>query len=229
MRLIFFYLMTVLGIFGCNNATTTKETKKTLDCYIRILEAEEQVMVQATMKSAPVGSTQSGDAVPVEVEGGIRYQGGPLNVLPTAGLTYSKQFPGKYVPEHVFSWDDPKKGRLSFTVKVNNMPNFSFGPKAVSASKPAILTWEGQGLERGEALTLIWENVKENLTVPMDLYVQGQIPQIDFPAAKMKELSPGKWTLYIVRKKLVKADVSGIAAQAVAEFYSKTITVEVVE
>ena len=115
------------------------------------------------------------------------------------------------------------------SVKVNDIPGFKFEPSVLSASKSAALTWEGPGLERGEALTLIWENVKDNLTVSMDMYVQGQYPRIDFPAAKMKELSPGQWTVYIVRKKLVKADISGIAAQAVAEFYSKTIPVEFVK
>jgi hypothetical protein len=227
MRLIFFYLMTVLGIFACTTKPKVPAPQKMLDCYIRILEAEEDILVQATMKSVENGNLK--DAVPVEVESGIRYQGGPLSVIPTAGLTYSKTFPGKFVAEHIFSWDDPEKGRLSFTVKMNAISNFSFGTKTVSASKPAAMTWEGGGLEKGEALTLIWENAKDNLTVPMDLYIQGQFPKVDFPAAKMKELTPGQWTLYVVRKKLVKADVSGIAAQAVAEFYSKTIPVEVVK
>jgi hypothetical protein len=229
MRLIFFYIMTVFGILGCQTKPAAPETIKILDCYIRILEAEENVLIQATMKLAPAGSASSGNAVPVEVKGGIRYQGGPMTVLPTAGLTYQKAFPGKFIAEHVFSWDDPAKGRLSFTVQMNNIPGFTFSPKILSASKPAALTWDGAGLERGEALTLIWENAKDNLTVPMDLYVQGQFPRVDFPAAKMKELSPGSWTVYIVRKKLVKTDVSGVAAQAVAEFYSKTVPVEIVK
>ena len=226
MRLIFFYLMTVLGIIACRNKSADSGDQKMLDCYIRILEQEENVLAQATMKSV---STKNGVSAssPVEIEGGIRYQGSPMSVMPTAGLMYVREFPGKYMSEHVFTWDDPEKGRMTFTVPVNNLPEFSFGSPKVSASKPAALTWNGKGLERGEALTLIWENAKDNLTVPMELYVQGNFPRIDFPAAKMKDLSPGQWTLYIVRKKLLKTEVSGVSCQAVAEFYSKTIPIEV--
>lgn len=226
MRLIFFYLMTVLGIIACRSKSADSDAAKTLDCYIRILEQEENVLAQATMKSV---ASKNGVSTysPVEVEGGIRYQGSPMSVMPTAGLMYVREFPGKYVPEHVFTWDDPEKGRMTFSVPVNDLPGFSFGSSKVSASKPAALTWNGKGLERGEALTLIWENAKDNLTVPMEMYVQGNFPRIDFPAAKMKELAPGQWTLYVVRKKLFKTDVSGMPCQAIAEFYSKTIPIEV--
>jgi len=45
----------------------------------------------------------------------------------------------------------------------------------------------------------------------------------------MKELSPGTWSLYVVRKKLVKFSQDGIDAQAIMEFYSNTINVNITQ
>ena len=73
----------------------------------------------------------------------------------------------------------------------------------------------------------MWENPKENLTVPMEFIVQGALSVADLPAAKMKELSPGTWTLYVVRKKLVKFSEDSFDAQAILEFYSKTDTIQI--
>ena len=226
MRLIFFCFMTIFGIAACHRQPETPANKLSLDCYIRVLESEGRIRAEATMLSLPAnGQPAAGSsALPVEIPGGIRYQGSPMSTVPTTGLTYFKDFPGEYVPEHIFSWDDLEKKRHTFTLKMNNITNFTFGSKEISLSKPARFTWEGGSMEKGEALVLMWENQKENLTVPMELIVQGQLPQIDFPVAKLKELSPGTWTLYMVRKKLAKADVSGVASKAIMEFYSKTDT-----
>lgn len=225
MRLIFFCFMTVFGITACHQSVTPPN-QLSLDCYIRVLESEGRIRAEATMLSIPSkGQPAAGSsALPVEIPGGIRYQGSPMTTIPTSGLTYFKDFPGTYVPEHIFSWDDSEKKRHTFTLKMNQITNFTFGSKTIPLSQPARFTWEGGSMEKGETLVLMWENQKENLTVPMELIVQGQLPQIDFPVAKLKDLSPGTWTLYIVRKKLVKTDVSGVASKAILEFYSKTDT-----
>lgn len=224
MRLIFFYFMTVLGISACQTGERAQDKQLTLDCYVRVLEQEGNILAEATMLSLPPkgSETPANSIVPIEIPGGIRYQGSPMNTRPNAGLTYTKQYPGGFVPEHIFSWDDSDKVRHNLTLKMNSVTAFSFGSKAVSLSQPARLTWEGGPSERGEVFVLMWENIKGHQTVPMEVIVQGQLPQIDFPVGKLKELTPGEWTLYIVRKKLVKEQTGGISAKAVLEFYSKT-------
>ena len=45
-------------------------------------------------------------------------------------------------------------------------------------------------------------------------------PFIDFPAEKMKELKPGKWSLYLVRKKLTRTVVNEYLVNGIMEYYT---------
>jgi len=231
MRPIFFYVLVAFSIFACQSGPKPAPNRQFLDCYIRVLEAEKEVLAEATMLSIPLKAnpSQPAEKTPVEIPSGIRYQGSPMSARPGAGLTYAKVFPGEFVQDHTFSWDDKEQKRHTFTFKMNQIKNFSLGATKLSNNKPAQFTWEGGPLERGEALVLMWENPKENLTVPMEFIVQGSLSIADLPAAKMKELSPGTWSLYVVRKKLVKFSQDGIDAQAIMEFYSNTINVNITQ
>ncbi|MFN7325546.1 MAG: hypothetical protein ACK5SQ_03095 [Chitinophagales bacterium] len=229
MRPTFFYVLATLGLLACQSSPKPTPNRLFLDCYVRILESEGQVLAEATMLSIPTQAnpTQPAEKTPVEIPGGIRYQGSPMSARPGSGLTYSKAFPGEFVSEHTFSWDDKEQKRRTFSFKMNQIESFSLGASALSINQPAQFTWKGGALERGEALVLMWENPKENLTVPMEFIVQGALSVADLPAAKMKELSPGTWTLYVVRKKLVKFSEDSFDAQAILEFYSKTDTIQI--
>jgi hypothetical protein len=231
MRLFFFSVLTILNISACTNGNKEAADKRNLNCYIRVMEAEGRIRAEASMSTVGEnpGSINDTTVHAVEVPGGMKYQGTNMNLVPNQGLTYVKDFPGEYREKHQFSWEDANKQRIEFNVDMNNIKNFGFGTKTISSSKPATFTWESKGLEKGESLVLLWENPTRHLTVPMEVYIQGNYPKIDFPAGKMKELSPGTWTLYVVRKKLTKAQIGPVNARAIMEFYSKTDTLTVTQ
>ncbi len=229
MRFLFFYLLTILCITACKEADNSAKNKRDLNCYIRVMEAEGSILAQATMSTVSTsGAIKDSSVHDVEVPGGILYQNAAMSLIPNRGVTYFKEFPGKFQPEHAFSWEGPDKQRITFPLRMNAISNFGFGTKNLSRSKTATFTWEPSGLEKGEAIVLLWENAKENRTVPMELYIQGTNPRIDFPATKLQDLTPGTWTYYIVRKKLSKAAIGPVNAQAIMEFYSKTETITVI-
>jgi hypothetical protein len=228
MRLLFFWALTILCVWGCKSDQTNKD-QRSLTCYIRVLEAERRIRAEASMTTVGQGGTVVKDTSihAVEIPNGINYQGVPMTLIPNEGLTYFKDYPGEFKTDHQFTWQNAAGEGVTFPIKMNNIKNFTFGSKTLSVSKPATFTWEPSGLERGEAMVLMWENPEAHLTVPMELYIQGSNPKIEFPAAKLKELTPGTWTLYVVRKKLTKAQIGPVIAQAVTEFYSKTDTLTI--
>jgi hypothetical protein len=225
MRTIFFTLVFIFSLLSCENKSQP-DIQRQLKCYVRILETEGEVLAEATM--------QQSDATkpvmqPVEVAGGIRYQGTGMGIKPQYGLTYRSQFKGRYSPEHVFSWDDAKGNRYTFKTNMFDVNKYTFGKKTLSRKQRAVLSWEGQPINTGESLVLLWENQKENLTVPMEIYGAQPTPGIEFPAAKIAELNPGTWTLYLVRKRLIKENINGVPAEAILEFYSQTDTLNIVD
>jgi hypothetical protein len=214
--------MSALAFLCCKSNPDTAQNQRMLDCYVRILESEGQVLAQGTLKN-----TTATTPLPIEVPGGLRYQGGPMKVIGGKGLTYQTEFDGEYRPDHTFSWDDRDGTRHTFAPQMSRLSRWGFGSNTLTLGKPATFTWEGPALDRGETLVFMWENPKTNQAQPMEIYGGPAESKIEFPAAKLAELTPGTWTLYLVRRKLTKADANGVPAQATLEFYSQTDTLVV--
>ncbi len=197
--------------------------KRQVQCYVRFDAARGQVQAEATIQQ--VNGPSPGQ--PVEMPGGIMYQNTPMQVMAVQGLSYRRTYAADFVPEHTFSWADAQGVRQKVSFPMASIARFGFGEGPLLRSKPATLRWEGGPLEKGEALVLMWENRALQQTMPMELIRTGGDASIEFPAAKLAELPPGRWTLYLVRKRLVKTDAPGMAAEAVLEYYSKSDTIEV--
>lgn len=219
MKHIFFSILAVLAFFRCQTAEAPK--KRSLECYVRFLETEGQIRAEATLREGDA------DPQPVEAPGGIMYQGNNMDLRKVPAIAYKTDKTGGYELRHVFSWKDEKGKLREFGMEMPPLREFGFGAAAVSRNQPAVFRWQGEPLRKGEVLVFLWENAKLGKTVPWELFNTGVSPAIDFPAAKIAELDPGQWTLYLVRKKLTKADINGVAASGIIEYYSKTDTITV--
>lgn len=202
-----------------------KKKSQTVDCYVRYLVPEAQLHAELTLREGPPGQAAQN---PAAVPGGIRYQGVLMNELSgSEGASYRLDRSGGYNPQHVFSWTDDLKKAQQFRMELSPITAFSFGSATLSRQSPATFTWEGAPLEKGEVLVFLWETVDRLNTVPMEVIATPGQQRIEFPAAKLAELKPGVWTLYLVRKKLTKADVEGVKMTGIAEFYSRVDTLTI--
>jgi len=220
MKFIFFLVLTTLAIFACSQPDTPK--KRTLDCYIRFDEAQGTVMADASFQETTPEANK-----PVEMPGGVFYQNVAMELLPIQGMTYRKEYPAGFMREHTFRWEEAAGKSASFTMRMNPLKEFGFGGDTVWHDRPATLKWKGPGLEKGEALVLIWEQKNAGKTVSMELITIGNDAAIYFPAAKMAQLSPGNWTVYLVRKKLSKSLVNNTGVTCTAELYSRIKAIRV--
>ncbi len=150
-----------------------------------------------------------------------------MQLLPVQGLTYRRSYAAGFVPEHTFGWTDAQGQRQKVSFAMTPISGFSFGDGPLLRTRPATLRWEGGALEKGEALVLMWENRTLRQTVPMEIVRSSGDASIEFPAAKLAELPPGQWMLYLVRKRLAKTEAPGMHAEAVLEYYSRSDTIEV--
>ncbi len=220
MKYIFFWVLLTLTFGHCQTATAPNQF---LQCYVRFDAVRGQVQADATLyQSGDVGRTQ-----PMEMPGGVLYQGSPMQILPVQGLTYRRTYAADFVPEHSFSWVDAQGGRQKVSFPMASIARFHFGDGPLLRNKPATLRWEGGPLEKGETLVLLWENRALGQTVPMEIMRSSGNASIEFPAAKISELAAGQWILYLVRKRLAKTEAPGMSAEAILEYYSKSDTIEV--
>lgn len=166
---------------------------------------------------------------PVEIPGGIRYQGEALKLLPAYGMTYQYDEASRFSNEHVFEWKGAKNATQQFKTGIDPIKSFALGANPMTRNQINSLAWEGTPLGKGETLVMMWENTSAGLTVPFEVTTTSGQPLIDIPAEKLKEISAGDWTLYLVRKKLTKSTLDGTQVNGILEYYTKTIPVKVVE
>jgi hypothetical protein len=213
MKYIFFLVLPTLFISACK-----QEEKKpilNLRCYVRYDVTSGQVTAEAGMSEIASGKA-------VEIPDGIMYQSTPMKLLPVVGITYQHSYSARFVPEHRFNWLNADGEKIEFVMGISPIDSFSIGGKSIPNNQPARLEWEGAPLQKGETLVILWENSEEGLTVPMEVTTTVGKPYIDFPAEKLKELTPGKWSLYLVRKKLTKSVVNGYQINGIMEYYTKS-------
>ncbi len=137
------------------------------------------------------------------------------------------EFPAVYKAEQVFDWKSKKGERREFKIGIAAIDSFFFESKVLSVKKPTNLRWIGKPLAKGETLVFIWENTDEGKTVPMEVSTTLGAPLIEIPAAKIAQVGAGNWSLYLVRKRLAKAETADFVVESMAEYYTRPIKVKV--
>ncbi|HND88007.1 MAG TPA: hypothetical protein PK971_06760 [Saprospiraceae bacterium] len=192
-----------------------------MQAYIRYLADVKQLRAEATFTE--------GDSVPkpVEMAGGVLFQGLPMKLRPMQGITYQTEYAAEYSSPLKFAWSlAPQQPQTEVSVQMLPLTAFSFEQEPISLRSPNTFRWQGGKVEDGEAFVFLWERIGDGLTVKMEVVQSLVGAEIRFPAAKLAELQPGRWKLYLVRKRLHKTQVGGVQVQAVSEYYSKTDTLE---
>jgi hypothetical protein len=219
MKFIFFSILTALAFFHC--AVPVPQPKLSLDVYVRYLSDTKQIRAEATYKE---GAPELQAVAP---KNGIKYQNLDMTLKPYQGLTFQKSGPMEFMKKQRFNWSDNAGKEHQFELKMEPFDVFSFEQEPLSIKKPVLFTWKGEGLQRGEVLVFLWERIGDGETVKMEIYQDITEPEIKFTASKIAELKPGKWKLYLVRKKMIRESIDGVDATGILEYYSKTDTLEV--
>lgn len=219
MKHIFFSILTTLAFWHCQ--APAPAPKGILNCYVRFDAVSRKVKAEATLYD---GTTKQ----IIELPGGIRFQSTEMKVLPVRGITYTAEYPASYTSEQVFDWKNKAGALGQFKLNLPSIDSFFFDAKVLSVKNSANLHWSGKPLSKGETIVFIWEDIKEGKTVPMEVSTTLNEPLIELPAAKIAQVGPGDWSLYLVRKRLEKSEIADYFVESTGEYYTKSIQVKVV-
>jgi hypothetical protein len=218
-KLIFFSVLTTLAFSYC--AAPEDNKMHTFNCYVRYDETQGIEKAECHMIEGAVGNIGS------EIPGGIKFQNEPMKAMEVQGVQYRREFKTSFATDHKFTWTDKKNKAYEFNLPLAPLHNFRFEHDTLQHNQAATLKWDGPALQKGESMVLIWEQEKSGKTVPIELISQGSEAKIEFPAAKLTELQPGDWSLYLVRKRLVKTTVNGVSVTGISELYTKSRKIKV--
>lgn len=223
MKYIFFWILAVYTLNACTE-TGRPAIKRKAEFYVRYLAPEGQLLAEATVKEQQPGKA---GMQAIEIPGGIRYRDVLMPAVRLQGSSYQMEQSAGYSSTHIFTWKDEQNSNCTFELELPAITAFSFDSAPLSRQKPASLRWEGAPLQQGESLVFMWENAAEQSTVPMEVSGSGGMDRIDFPAAQLSKLTPGEWTLYLVRRKSAKTEVNGFAVKGLAEYFTRVDTIQV--
>lgn len=219
MKLIFFSILTALAFWACSTPEMPK--KRSLQAYVRYLDDTKRLRAEATFSEA------NPHPQPVEMPDGVMFQGIPMKLRPLQGITYQTEYPAAHTQKYKFGWQDGPNQRQELELEMLPITRFRFDQEPISVRTPNTFRWDGGQVQPGEVMVFLWEHLDTRETVKMEIVQQLAGSEIKFPAVKLSELKPGKWTLYLVRKRLRKTTVGQVEASGITEFYSKTDTIEV--
>ncbi|MBK8554257.1 MAG: hypothetical protein IPL65_00105 [Lewinellaceae bacterium] len=213
------FLVAGLSAFlACQSAP--KNVQRNMNIYLRYMQEEDRFRAEAFLEEARDQQAMA----PVDIPGGITYASKPMALLPVKQKTYFLEATGGFVADQPFQWKNEKGEAQQFVIGYAPMLNPGFGASSLDRSKPVKFSWQGAPLGKGEDLVFLWTCLDNGENQKMDIISPGSTQEIEFPAAKISQLSAGKWAYYVVRRKLVKAKVDDLPVSAVVEFYSKTDT-----
>lgn len=209
--------LSILCAIACGPKPKPVE-RQILDCYTRFMQQEGEARAEATYRVSKSGSEPS----PVEMPGGLAFNGTAMSVMPHTGLTYKTESSGMSGQMPLaFSWKNEQKVPQKFEPTMATVGDFRFDKNPIAIGQATRLIWEGNPLANDETLMLIWEN-EQHGTVSMQVTGATNLNALDFPAAEIGKLKPGEWSLYLVRQKISRSTVGIVEARGVVEFYSTT-------
>lgn len=195
-----------------------------VECYVRYLKPEGQSLAEMVVRRREQKETRS-----VEVPGGARYSGAPMQAIGSDGaVTYRSEGKSAFSSQHTFSWKDARNRPHEFAMEMLPVSDLSFGSQTLSLKQPATLRWQGPPVSENEVWVVLWEKTDRSITVPMEIITAAGMDYIEFPAAQLARLGPGSWSYYVVRQKAFRQEKPGYIIKGVAEYYSDADTVQLV-
>jgi len=189
--------------------------------YARYLEVEKQIKGQASFYEGDTLHTAHAITVP----GGIQFQG---NTMELKELQSSKRYlyngSGDY-PEagFTFTYKDASGAAQTHTMQLAPIKDFSLKPSTDAGGMTIVL--EGAHFEPDETLVILFSNA-QNQTYSAETKVGHDTNEVAIPSQLLSKLSPGKKSVSLVKKKVLKSMQDNVEITSNIEYYTKTIDVQ---
>ncbi|MCO6479762.1 MAG: hypothetical protein J5I94_24205 [Phaeodactylibacter sp.] len=224
-----YIIMAATAFLGACRDEAPREAPKHLfgEFFVRYLQAERELKAHASFFEGDTIET----AVAKAFAGGASFQDTDMEArnLPGGTIRYTFEKAGmEYADTFRFRFRDDFGQRQEILAAMAPIDTFTIRDGRASRSAGMHLYARGGKLGRGESMVLLF-NDENNKAATIMLTGPSAGEEYRIPAAKVETLSPGKNTLYLVKKKRVVERGDSLSTLADIEFYTNTIEVEVVE
>lgn len=223
-----FILITGFSVGSCQQEDKPEETAPTIyaNLFVRYIAPQGQLKVTAAFREGDSLST----AQPVEIPGGVTYQGQQLEArkLPGQQVRYAMDTRAAFAQEHRFSFQAADGQPQEAALSLSPIDSFSVIGGVASLSKGMNLYIKDEKIDEGESIVLLFSDADNKATT---ITLTNPAVRDTFPIAglRLRKLKPGPHRVYLVKKRQQELDLPGIKAIAEIEYYTAEQTFEVTE
>ncbi|MEQ8704296.1 MAG: hypothetical protein RIC19_10275 [Phaeodactylibacter sp.] len=222
-RLICFYftslLLTGLAASGCQQDAAPEQpaTKTYANLFVRYIAPQAQLKVTAAFREGDSLAT----AKPVELPGGVTYQGQQLEARPLPGqqVRYFADYQSAFMLRHRFQFKSADGQEQEVTLELSPIDSFSVIGGTASLSEGMQLYIKDEQIEEGESIVLLFSDADNKATT---ITLTNPAVKDTFPVAgiRLRKLEPGPHRVYLVKKQHQEIDLNGVKAIADIEYYT---------
>ncbi len=217
-----FILLTSLCL-SCESSQKQSIQKDILkiDYYVRYLQSDKQVKAEISF-SEVIDSTQK--LLPKRMNE-VLFQDSALDgkkVKDTYKYQLTKQIP--FVEPYNFAYRDDTKEIANHSISLNPVTDFSIKKNKVSKLGGTILTLVGNPLQKNETIVILLSDAKNKTST----FFAKEL-SITISPEKVKDLSLGQGSIYVVRKQVVENTSAFRQLSGLTEYYSEVKEIEIVE
>jgi len=223
-------ILALLFLNACQDAPSPKgeEPAELLfaDLYVRYIAPQQQYTASASFRQGDSLETAKSVSLPKPVH--FESEEMSARVLPQGLTRYRLDDRSPYQESNTFTFSPPGGQPTPYRLQLSPIDSFEIMGGSASLSDGMALYLHGRPLQDGERLVLLFndaENKAESITLPG--------PQFDdtikLHPLRLRKLSPGPHTVYLVRKISRDTQLANIRLRATAEYYSDSQPFEVVK
>jgi len=233
MKLASFPTGLILALFllsACQDAPAPedKEPAELLfaDLYVRYIAPQQQYTASAAFRQGDSLKTARSIPLPQPVQ--FESEEMSARTLPQGVTRYRLDRKSPYRNGNTFAFTPPGRQPRTYQLRLPAVDSFEIIGGSASLSDGMELYLHGQPLKDGERLVLLFsdaQNKAESITLPGPQFED----TIKLHPLRLRKLSPGPHTLYLVRKVSRDTQLSDLRLRTAAEYYSDSQPFEVVK
>lgn len=214
-----FLILAGLAVSGCQSETAPKEITSITyaNLFIRYIAPQAQLKATVAFREGDSLST----AQPVEIPGGVKYQGQQLEKrrLPGQQVRYRTDIRTAFSNPHRFQFKGADGQAHEITLELNPVDSFSVIGGSASLSEGMQLYIKNEQIETGERIVLLFSDANNKATT---ITLTNPTVRDTFPISgiRLRKLEPGPYNLYLVKKQHHELDLDGVKATADTEYYT---------
>ena len=194
--------------------------------FVRYIAPQAQLKVTAAFREGDSINT----AQPIEIPGGVKYQGQSLEsrMLPGQQVRYIMDSKTPFATEHRFLFKDTNGKEQDLSLTLAPIDEFGVIGGSASLSEGMKLFIKGEQIEQDESIVLLFSDAENRATT---ITLTNPAARDTFPIAgvRLRKLKPGPHKIYLVKKQHQVIDLNGIQTTADIEYYTAEQAFQVTE